>query len=118
MVNYLSIALNLLVLALMLIVLWRVEARGGKANLKSIGTSLLLLGILVLVVGLGSAFARGLYSQWGVFKYTGMSIFTAGVILLIQVRIRKKPANLPIVRYGAIVVALIALAFVIWFLAG
>ena len=118
MVFLLSIGFTLLVLALMLIVLWRVERRGKEANLQSIGISLVVLGVVVWVVaGAVVWWLRGLTSQeWSVFASTVIAIVLTGGILAIQGMVQKKPATLPIVRYGAFATALIGLAFIIWFL--
>ncbi len=118
MVSLLSIGFTLLVLALMLIVLWRVERRGKMVDLQSTGISLVVLGVAVwVVVGAIVWWIQELSSQeWSVFANTAMAIVLTGGILAIQGIAQKKPATLPIVRYGAFATALIGLAFIIWFL--
>jgi len=112
--NLQSLALNLSVLALTLIVLWVVEKRGKQADIKSIGTSLIIIGIVVLAVGFGSVWTQGLQNQWNLFKNTGLSILTSGILLLIRMKVQKKPANLIYVFIGAIIVGILALGFLIW----
>ena len=86
MANLLSIGFTLLVLALTLIILWRVTRKGKEANLQSIGISLMVLGVAVAAVVWGVArLTQGLSSQeWDVFVNTAIAIVLTGGTLAIQ----------------------------------
>ena len=114
--NLLSIGFTLLVLALTLIVQWRVMKGGKEVSLQRIGISLMVLGAGVgAIVTVVAILTQGVSSQgWEVLKDTAIAIVLTGGVLAIQGVAQKKPSNLPWVRYGAFVVALIGVAFIIW----
>jgi len=117
MVFLLSIGYTLLVLSLTLLLLWRVEKKGKVASPQYIGVSLMALGFLVAVVGAAALGAQRLSGQeWSVFGSTAIAIVVAGGLLGIQGRVQEKPAERRVVRYGALLTALVSLAFVIAFL--
>ena len=114
----LSIGFTLIVLALSLMLLWRVMS-GKEKDLFCSGLCVMGLGVASgLVVGVFVWLTQALSAQeWSVFAGTGaIAIVLTGGILAIQGLVQKKPETLSLVKYGGIVIALIGLAFVIaWF---
>lgn len=112
--NYLSIGYGLLVIALMLMVLWRQMARGKEINLYTAGIWLMVISIVAIVVVYVVALVGGVSNQvWDVLNKPLVDIFIIGAILAIQGAVQKKPSNLPWVKYGALVVLLIGIAFIV-----
>ena len=114
----LSIGYTLIVLALNLMVIWRVLS-GKEEDLFRRGLYIMGIGVgLWVVVGTAVWLTQGMSSQeWGVFAGTGaINIFLTGGLLAIQGWAQKKPESLPWVKYGGMAVSLIGLTFVFaWF---
>jgi hypothetical protein len=108
-----SISLTLSVLALTLIVVWVMEKRGKQLNNIPVGVSLVTIGLAILVVGFIGSWLQQTLNLWNSFKNTGVAVFTAGIVLIIRIKVQNEPNKLRWLLIGPIVVAIVALGFFI-----